>query len=154
MAPGRQFHRMPETFLHLDHFPVQLLLIGQILPLAAAADPKVRAERRRIRRRLLQDLHHLGFGELRFFPGEAHPQPLPGKSVLHEDHKTAHPSQGFAAKGQLFYGELYLRPFGQRGGRGPGRSPRAYYETCKEQSTMAKSCGFCQTRRLHHSEFR
>ncbi len=58
---------MLETFLDVDLFPVQLLLIGEILPLAAAAEAKMGAEGRGIRRRLRQELHYLGFGEARFF---------------------------------------------------------------------------------------
>ena len=97
---------------------MQLLLIGEILPLAAAAEAKMGAERGRIRRRLRQELHDLGFGKPRFFPGNPHPHTLAGDGVIHEDHETVHPAQGFAAKGQLFYAQIDLRALGQRGGGG------------------------------------
>ena len=97
---------------------MQLLRIGEILPLAAAADPKMGAEGRRIRRGLGQELHHPGFGELRFFPGYAHPHRLPGDGVIHEDHEPLDPAQGFPAKGHLIYGKINLRALGQGGEQG------------------------------------
>ena len=69
--------------------------------MAAAADPEMAAERRRIGRRLLQHLHHPAFGKLGFFPGNPHPHLLAGESMLHENHQAVHPAQGLAAEGQL-----------------------------------------------------
>ena len=91
------------------------------------------AEGRGIRRRLRQELHDLGFGEARFFPGNPHPHLLPGDGVLHEDHETVHPAQGFAAKGQLFYAQIDFRALGQRGGRRPLGSPGTCQETWSEK---------------------
>ncbi len=78
--------------MHLGPLPMQLLRIGEILPLAAAADPKMGAEGRCIRRGLGQEFHDPGFRELRFFPGYAHPDRLPGDGVIHKDHKAIDPS--------------------------------------------------------------
>ena len=94
---------------------MQLLLIGQVLPLAAAADPEMAAKGRRIGRRLLQHLHHPAFGKLRFFPGNPHPHPLPWEGMLHEDHQAVQPAQGLAAEGQLVDPELDLGSFGEAG---------------------------------------
>ena len=94
---------------------MQLLLIVQVLPLAAAADPEMAAERRRIGRRLLQHLHHPAFGKLRFLPGNPHPHPLARQGVLHEDHQALQPAQGPAAEGQLVDPELDLGSLGQNG---------------------------------------
>jgi hypothetical protein len=113
--PGHESRQVLEALLDMASLPVQLLCVGDILPLAAAAQAEMRTERRLIRGGLRQDLDHPGLGEVRFFAGNLDAHLLAGDGMLHEDHKTRHPAQGLAAEGQLFYGQLQFHSLVHRG---------------------------------------
>jgi hypothetical protein len=80
-----------QQFLDLPRLPRQLLVIGEVLVLAAPALAEERATRLHPIRRFLQNLHPLPLRVVLVVAENSRPHQLPGERIRHENHPAIHP---------------------------------------------------------------
>ncbi len=83
---------MLEQLPDLPRLPRQLLLVGKVLVLAAAAGPEQRATRRHPVRRGLQNRHQIALRVVFIIPENPRQHRFPRQRVGHENHPAIHPA--------------------------------------------------------------
>ena len=106
-----QFHLADaaQLLLHLLLLVVQLPLVGQALPFAAAADAEVRAEGLGALIAFLVKSHHFGFGVFVFLASHLQIYYVAGHGIGDKYSQAVHVGDGFAFSGHVLDGDIFQK---------------------------------------------
>ena len=97
---------MPEGILYLLLLIKKLSIVGQVLPFASAANPKVLTKGLGTLVRITVVIYHPRFHVTPFLPEYLEVANISGDGFLHKDHHVIDPGKGFAFSPDIFNGNL------------------------------------------------
>ena len=96
--------KLVEDLLVLE---LQLLLVGQVLPLAASANTEMLAERNRAYLTIFYKAHYVALGKRVFLPTYLHVDNIAGHAERYKDNQLVPVEQAFSFSSYCFDGHVF-----------------------------------------------